>query len=59
MPVRGFRQHNPLATVPPDQDAQVGPGGLADRGTLALGQRGDVLLVADRAGVPELVGYPS
>ena len=30
-------------------------GGLADRGTLALGQRGDVLLVADRAGVPELV----
>ena len=30
-------------------------GGLADRGTLAPGQRGDVLLVADRGGVPELV----
>ncbi len=30
-------------------------GGLADRGTLALGQRGDAVLVADRGGVPELV----
>lgn len=29
--------------------------GLADRGTLAPGQRGDALLVADRGGVPELV----